>query len=143
MVCLDSGGNRVDRRHDRRWRGAGGKPTSKPAAQNPSEENGKYKEYATVGDAFESARMVAYTIFAVCWREPTEWLVEVANNGELSAPLGPLESLESRMLRSEYARLSTGLAGPPCPSYESVCRDRADDDEFEEVLGPAATTVKR
>ncbi|RDZ38295.1 MULTISPECIES: TorD/DmsD family molecular chaperone [Haloferax] len=116
---------------------------SEPAAQSPSEGNEKYEEHAAAGDAFESARTATYAVLAACWREPTERLVEVANDGELSAFFGPLESLELHALRSEYARLFIGPAGPPCPPYESVYRDRADDDEFGEVLGPATTAVER
>ncbi|WP_458208019.1 TorD/DmsD family molecular chaperone [Haladaptatus sp. NG-SE-30] len=94
-------------------------------------------------DAPRSDVAATYAVLAACWREPSERLVEVAEEGELEPVVGTLDTVDVHDLRTEYTRLFIGPAGPPCPPYESVYRDREDGDEFGPVNGPATVAIRR
>jgi len=97
----------------------------------------------SVDDGLESDVAATYAVLATCWREPSERLVAVADEGELSPVVGDLDGLDLDELRVEYTRLFIGPAGPPCPPYESVYRDGEDDAEFGPVEGPSTAAVRR
>ncbi|WP_253737529.1 TorD/DmsD family molecular chaperone [Halohasta salina] len=94
-------------------------------------------------DGLESDLAATYAVLAVCWREPSDRLVAVANEGELTPVVGDLDGVDPDDLRVEYTRLFIGPAGPPCPPYESVYRDGEDDAEFGPVEGPSTVAVRR
>ena len=91
----------------------------------------------------QSDLAATYGVIAACWREPSERLVAVANEGELTPVVGDLDGVDHEELRVEYTRLFIGPAGPPCPPYESVYRDGEDDAEFGPVEGPSTVAVRR
>jgi len=84
-----------------------------------------------------------YAVLAECWRGPTHRLVKAIEAGELESVVGDLGSVDLNALRTEHTRLFIGPAGPPCPPYESVYRDRDDPDELGPVKGPATMAVMR
>ena len=100
-------------------------------------------ERTAESDAFQSDAAAMYAVLAECWREPSHRLVTAVESGELEPVFGDLGSVDLKDLRTEHTRLFIGPAGPPCPPYESVYRDRNDPDELGPVKGPATMAVTR
>ncbi|RLM62931.1 cytoplasmic chaperone TorD family protein [Halorubrum sp. Atlit-8R] len=108
-----------------------------------STERERSTEQTDESDAFQSDAAATYAVLAECWREPSPRLVAAVEAGELEPVFGDLGSVDLKDLRTEHTRLFIGPAGPPCPPYESVYRDRDDPDELGPVKGPATMAVAR
>lgn len=108
-----------------------------------STEGERSTERTAESDALQSDAAAMYAVLAECWREPSRRLVKAIEAGELEPVFGDLGSVDCKSLRTEHARLFVGPAGPPCPPYESVYRDRDDPDELGPVKGPATMAVTR
>lgn len=114
---------------------------SNPTAETPeTQPDGSSGTQPESPESFDSEVAATYAVLATCWREPTDHLVSVLERGELTPLLGSLDEVDGRDLRSEYARLFIGPAGPPCPPYESVYRD-GDGHDLGPVMGPATIAV--
>jgi TorA maturation chaperone TorD len=94
-------------------------------------------------DAHQSDAAATYAVLAECWRAPSRRLVKAVEAGALEPVFGDLGPVDLRDLRTEHTRLFIGPAGPPCPPYESVYRDRDDPAELGPVKGPATMAVTR
>ena len=97
----------------------------------------------SVDDGLQSDVAATYAVLAACWREPSERLAAVADQGELTPVVGELDGIDLGDLRTEHTRLFIGPAAPPCPPYESVYRDGEDGEEFGPVEGPSTVAVRR
>ncbi len=106
-------------------------------------ERERSAERTAESDALQSDVAAMYAVLAECWREPSHRLVTAVEAGELEPVFGDLGSVDLKDLRTEHTRLFIGPAGPPCPPYESVYRDRDDPDELGPVKGPATMAVMR
>lgn len=106
-------------------------------------ERERSPERTAENDAPQSDAAAMYAVLAECWREPSHRLVEAVEAGALEPVFGDLGSVDLKDLRTEHTRLFIGPAGPPCPPYESVYRDRDDPDELGPVKGPATMAVTR
>ena len=110
---------------------------------NASTERERSAERTSDSNERQSDAAAMYAVLAECWREPSHRLVKAVEAGELEALFGDLDSVNLKNLRTEYTRLFIGPAGPPCPPYESVYRDRDDPDKLGPVKGPATMAVTR
>jgi TorA maturation chaperone TorD len=92
---------------------------------------------------FDSEVAAVFAVLSECWKRPTQSVVTTVNEDELGGIFPDVDDVSLEDIRTEYTRLLLGPGPEQIPAYESVYRDRDEDESFGPVRGASTQAVRK